>query len=293
MTIRHLYIFKIVCEEGSFTRAARRLYMTQPAVSHAILELEAEIGSPLFDRLSRSIYLNASGNIMLSKVNRLLELYEELKSNALTAEQPLPLRIGSTITIGNFWLPSIMAAFCSLAEHIQEQIIIEQAGAVTQKLLNNELDLALIEGPIPYSQLVSLPFSSYSLLFLCSPGHPCALRSMLTLEALQRERLLVREKGSAIRDTLDSAFTLAGLSLTPAWTSVNSQALIQAAKASLGITVLPDILVKEEIKKGELIPLETGELSLQNVNHIVYHKDKYIPEAMKLFIETAMTASHL
>ena len=106
MTIRHLYIFKIVCEEGSFTRAARRLYMTQPAVSHAILELEAEIGSPLFDRLSRRIYLNASGNIMLSKVNRLLELYEELKSNALTAEQPLPLRIGSTITIGNFWLPS-------------------------------------------------------------------------------------------------------------------------------------------------------------------------------------------
>ena len=99
-------------------------------------------------------------------------------------------------------------------------------------------------------------------------------------------------KGECIRDTLDSAFTLAGLSLTPAWTSVNSQALIHAAKASLGITVLPDILVKEEIKKGELIPLETGELSLQHVNHIVYHKDKYIPEAMQLFLETAMTASH-
>lgn len=289
MTIRHLYIFKIVCEEGSFTKAARRLYMTQPAISHAISELEEEIGLPLFDRLSKRIYLNESGQRLLPKALRLLELYEELKASALSPDQQLPLRIGSTITIGNYWLPSIMRRFCSTHRQIQDQVIIEQAGAVTTKLLSNELDIALIEGPLPYPQLVSHPFSSYRLLFLCSPLHPCAQNQLLTLKELNRQRLLVREKGSAIRDTLESAFTLSGLSLSPSWTSVNSQALIQAAKAGLGITVLPDIMVKEDIKKGELISLKVNKLSLKNVNHLVYHKDKYISDALRGFINAVLS----
>ena len=80
MNLRHLTIFKTVCEEGSITGAAKLLSMTQPAVSHAINELEESVGSPLFDRVSRKIVINDNGKFYLSKVIPLLELYQDLEN---------------------------------------------------------------------------------------------------------------------------------------------------------------------------------------------------------------------
>lgn len=98
--------------------------------------------------------------------------------------------------------------------------------------------------------------------------------------ALTEEQLLLREKGSAIRDVLDSALYLYGFTAHPLWTSVNSPALIEAAKAGLGITILPDILVKDALNEGSLISLETEGLSLINQLLLVTHKDKYLTEPL-------------
>ncbi len=216
MNIRHLYIFKAVCEEMNFTRAAEKLYMTQPAVSHVINDLEEETGHILFDRISKKIYLTEMGKIFL----------------------------------------------------------------------NNDIDVALIEGGIHNDYLIKTVFSSYELSVICSSNHPFSKKKCISIEEFIKEDLLLREKGSAIRDCLDNALAGKDVFAAPSWTSTNSQALIQGVKNNLGITVLPDILVANELERKELKKLFIKDINLKNNNYIVYHKDKFISNTMSVFIDS-------
>lgn len=292
MTIRHLRIFKIVCEEGNITKAAKKLYMTQPAVSHVISDLEEKIGNTLFDRVSKRIYLNEFGKLFLDKAIHILDLYEDLEGGLSSLKEQTALHIGSSITIANFWLPALLRKFEEQWNKTPVRVEVDSARVITEKLLQNEVDLALIEGVFPRDNLVCIPFSSYKLVVLCSPDYPLASSGEITIEELACQKLLLREKGSAIRDTFDSALTLHNLSADPVWTSVNSQALIQAARNNLGITLMPDILIEKECERKELVQLTIQGLCLENQNYLAYHKDKFLSESMQGFLEILKQIPH-
>ena len=284
MTIRRLYIFKTVCEEGSVTGAAKKLYMTQPAVSHVIHELEEELGTVLFDRISKKVFLNQTGTLLLKKTVRILELYEDLEKGVYDLEKQAVLRVGASITISSFWLPGAMKRFKDSYPGTPVSVQVCKASDVLSMLHKNEIDLALIEGAVSDSTLDSTAFSSFCLYAFCSPGHPWADVKDIELERLLEQPLLLREKGSATRDVLDSVLLLHDLKAEPFWTSVNSQVLIRAAEEGLGITVLPERLAAEEVSKGKLKKIEIRGIELKNENHIVVHKDKYRTGPMKEFI---------
>lgn len=285
MNIRHLQVFKVVCEEMNFTRAAEKLYMTQPAVSHVINDLEEVTGHILFDRISKKIYLTEMGKLFLNKALRILELCDDLENNFYSSEKDIPIHIGSCITIGNFWLPSIIKKFKEAYPETPLKIEIDNAAVIEKMLLDNKIDIALIEGGVHNENLIKTFFSSYELSFICSINHPFSDKKSISIEEFLKENLLLREKGSAIRDCLDNALARRDIFATPSWTSINSQALIQGVKNNLGITVLPDILVIDELKKNELKKLCIKDLKLKNNNYIVYHKDKYISETILAFIK--------
>lgn len=284
MTIRRLHIFKTVCEEGSITKAAGKLYMTQPAVSHVIHELEEELGTVLFDRISKKVFLNQTGKLFLKKTVRILELYEDLERGVYDLEKQAVLRVGASITISNFWLPSAMKQFKERYPETPVSVQVCKASDVLSMLQNNEIDLALIEGAVLGGMLDSTVFSSFRLFAFCSPDHPWADSEEVELEKLLEQPLLLREKGSATRDVLDSVLLLHDLKAEPFWTSVNSQVLMQAAEEGLGITVLPERLAEREVSKGYLKKVKIKDVELKNDNHIVVHKDKYRTEPMKEFI---------
>lgn len=284
MKIRQLNIFKTVCEEESITKAAEKLYMTQPAISRTIGELEELLGTQLFDRYSRKVYLNETGKLLLSKVIPLLDLYEDLEESAKELDKLAALRIGSSITIANYILPFIMKKFQLECAQTPTFITIDNARAIEEKLVNNELDLGLIEGVITNDNLEKIPFSDYSLAVICSPDHHLASGIAISVDHLSEESWLLREKGSAIRDAFDSAMLLHNIAVTPQWSSVNSPALIQAVKQNLGISILPRILVEGEIDRGELSELDVNDFSLRCVNHVVFHKDKFQTIAFQTLI---------
>jgi molybdate transport repressor ModE-like protein len=149
MGIRHLKIFKTVCEEGSVTKAAQKLYMTQPAVSHAIKELETEKGFPLFDRISGRLHLTGGGKAMLEKTIALLGLYGEIESISPGSRHDSLIRIGSCITAACYWLPAILQGFRSAPTHKNIRIAAQVAAAdgVIGMLKANSIDIALLEGP--------------------------------------------------------------------------------------------------------------------------------------------------
>ncbi|CAK7084509.1 LysR family transcriptional regulator [Tissierella carlieri] len=285
MNLRHLRIFKAVCEEESITKASEKLFMTQPAVSHAINELESYLGICLFDRISRRLYLNETGKLFLAKVIKLLDLYDDLEQNSKELEDNATIKIGSSITIASFILPKVIANFEAVCNNTSTKVIIDNARNIENMLLNNEIDLGLIEGVIYKEELMRIPFSNYESAVICSPQHKFALEKSIDVNSLIKERLLLREKGSAIRDVFDSALLLHNITVNPEWTSVNSQALIYAVKQNLGISVLPKILVERELINGEILEVKVNDLELASVNHIVLHKDKIQTKNYKILIE--------
>lgn len=250
MNLRQLEVFRAVCEQGGFTRAAQSLYMTQPAVSHVIAELEKEAGCPLFDRISRRIYLTEAGRIFLEKARQILELHEELSAGFPALTGQAPLRIGSGITIANFHLPTILRRCRRLDGFPSVRVTVDQAGRIEEALLNSELDVALIEGVVRHPHLIRQPFSSYDMAAFCAPSHPLATRSPLSLDDLLTAELLLREPGSAIRDAC---------------------------------------LTEADVAAGRLVRLEVEGLTLRNQNQLVVHRDKTITPPLRLFME-AVTA---
>lgn len=285
MKIRHLRIFKAVCEEESVTKAAEKLYISQPAVSNAISELEDFLDVHLFDRISRNIYLNETGKLFLAKINKVLDLYDDLDQNVKELEEQAKIRIGSSITIANFILPKKIIAFEKIYQNVPLEVTVENAWKIEEKLSNNEIDLGLIEGVIYNEDFLKIPFSSYKMAVVSSPTHPLASEKSISVDQLIQEKLLLREKGSAIRDVFDSALLLHNLKANPEWTSINSQSLIYAVKQNLGLSILPKILIEDEVAKGELYEIQVENFELVNTNHIVFHKDKFQTESFKTFIE--------
>ena len=119
------------------------------------------------------------------------------------------------------------------------------------------------------------------------------LRFPLTPRSLACETLLLREKGSSVRDVFDSALMLHGLVCEPAWTSVDSQALIHAAQNGFGIAILPELLVAEELGSGKLIRLDVRDMHLKNTNYTVYHREKHLSPPLRGFLSIAGQADML
>lgn len=306
MTLRHLQILRAVADNRSFTKAAAQLYITQSAVSHAIRELEEMAGTALFDRTSKKVSLTACGRLLLRESLPVLASCENLERRIKELEKDTPVKLASSITIAAFWLPGIIRGLEEKHSGIQTEVEVVSASNAIKLLEKGEVDAALIEGVIPEGPYESFTFDSYSLRAVCAPGYikdfrveeqsgvtgrKPELRKSVSPFRLCREKLLLREKGSAIRDTFDSAMLLKGCTFHPLWVSVNSLALIEAAKAGLGITVLPDILVEKELRAGGLTELEIEGISLSNEMHVIYHRDKYLTESLQELLKFSHPAS--
>lgn len=289
MTLRHLEILKAVAETGNFTQAARRLFITQSAVSHAVRELEEETGAVLFERIPRGVRITGSGRFLLEKAVPLLAAFGELERQAGNLEAQSPLRIASSITIAAFRLPGVLRRFGEEWPKLPVETQVMPAAAAIRALEAGKAEMALVEGTKPSGPFSSMAFDSYEICAVCAPDYRFRERTekdcfRLTPEQLSRERLLLREPGSALRDTLDSALYLAGYEARPAWVSVNSGALAAAAREGLGIAVLADLLVKEELETGTLRQVEIPGLVLRNQMIAVWPRDAHMTRPMERLI---------
>ena len=270
---------------GERDKDAKALYMTQPAVTHVINALEEEAGCPLFDRISRRLYLNASGRRFQEKAEQILELFGELSVNFAESEEQTPIHLGANITIANFWLPKVWAEFSRRYPRTPVQVTVDSAVRIEEELLAYRLDFGFLEGNNPLQQAGErgvrlLPGGS-----LCLSAHPLALRPSCGPEELIRERLLLREKGSAVRDVFDHGLYGLGLSAEPACTSVNTQALVRLAEEGLGAAVLPEPVAEPEVQAGRLVQVPVDGLSMENRMRAAWVKERTMTSQMKRLME--------
>lgn len=291
MNLRQLEIFKAVCEETSFSKAAEKLHVTQPAVSQAVALLEAEAGSPLLERIGKKVSVTESGRLFALKVSELIEKYKEAENVLHGKKIKQTVRLGCCITIANTFLPAVMKRFTALFPDVSLEVGIEIAGNVREKLCGGRFDMALIEGAVTDAALYAEPFSFFELSVIASPDNPLSENREISLDAFLKQPLLLREKGSSIRTVLDSALYLRHREALPVMTSVNSQAIIEAVKANVGISVLPRVIVNRDAEKGRLRLLSVRDMPLINENFWAVRKDKKLTAPLKALRDLAKSAA--
>ena len=239
MTIRHLEIFVQVYREKSITRAAEKLYMTQPAVSVAIRELEKHYDVALFERLGRRLYVTGAGEALYIRAVQLLEEFRGLEQGL---ERKTALRVGSSVTLGNFLLPRVAAEWQARHHESPLQVTVANGGRLQQMLRDNLLDVAVIEGMVNREDLETRAFRQDRLVLALPQEHPLAALERITLAQALEYPLLVREEGSAGRNCLEQVLARRGLQADRRWESIDTQALLRAVAQGLGVAFLPQEL---------------------------------------------------
>ncbi|HJC48168.1 MAG TPA: LysR family transcriptional regulator [Candidatus Lachnoclostridium pullistercoris] len=283
MTIRHFRIFIAVASCGSITAAARSLFLTQPTVSVAIRELEEHYGVRFFERISQRLKITEEGTSFLSYASHLISLYDEMETVFQNPDSRGTLRVGASISCGSSTLPALVRRFHDLHPQIRVQAKICPTDRLEELLSDNRLDLAVAGGVIRSPLLKAIPLRPETYVAVCSPSCPLAGRTV-SQEEFAAQPLLFRETGSEPLKLLRSAFSQTENRLEPCWESVSQEALTEAARQGLGITILPEAAAGREISQGLLAPVFISGLSLTVPAFLVFHKNKFISPAMEQFL---------
>ncbi|WP_230868391.1 LysR family transcriptional regulator [Iocasia frigidifontis] len=287
LSLRQLRIFIFVCKTGSMTKTAEELYMTQPAVSQTILDLEDSLNVRLFDRIKNSLVLTNTGEILLEYSQKIIHLMEETEDviDRIVNIKQGGLRIGASMTIGTYLLPEILNGFRERFSGVDLPLIVDNTVLIVNKILNNELDLALVEGPINSPDIIVEPYCEDSLSLVCSVEHHWSQRDYIDPAEIEGEKLIIREEGSGTRDLIQNTFLQHNVLYNIAHTINNFEAIKKAVSANIGISLIPAIGIKKEIKKGELKEIRLEDISFKRLFKLIYHKDKYLTGLFKEFYD--------
>lgn len=272
MNYKQCVIFREIAKTNNFTKAATNLFLTQSAVSHAIKDLEEEAGTQLFERLHRSVKLTPAGELLLREIQPIIEEFESVEARLPDLEKQPPLKIASCITYAQTELPQLLRRFSVNHPEAHFNVQVFPASESIARLETGEVDLAFIEGKVQQVSFQAKKIADYR---LCVVAAPDFAEKQLSLPELLQRPLLLRERGSAVREAFESFVVLQGFKPFPIWESVDSQALVSAVKAGFGLSVLPYRLVKEEILLGKLTEVKITDWQLTNDITALVRKSRY------------------
>ncbi|MCR1934906.1 selenium metabolism-associated LysR family transcriptional regulator [Clostridium tepidum] len=290
MNERKLRIFYEVAEKLNMTEVAEKLYISQPAVSQTILELENELGVKLFDRINRRLYLTNEGEIFLNYVRRILNMYDDsirsLKdiNNLKTGK----LKIGASTTIGIYILPDIIGKFSKEYKGIDISIAIENTKLISNMILDNSIDLAFVEGPVYNEEIIKENFCDDELVFITSSEHQWSNKDYISIDEIQKEKIIMREMGSGTREVFESYMTSNNVNYNIAFELGNTEAIKKAVEAGLGISCISKRCIKNELNNNKLSQTKLKEFQIKRNFILIYHKDKFLSKLLKTFIKFAL-----
>lgn len=292
MNFRKLKIFYETATELNMTKVGKKLYISQPSISQAIHEIEAEIGVKLFDRIGKKLFLTHEGTIYLSYVRRILNIYEEgIKTvSGIVNNEKGKIRIGASTTIGIYILPDIIKEFLSEHQGIEISLSVENTINIEKMILENEIDFAYIEGKSCFEEIIKEEIWEDELIFICSPEHnwnkkDVLKRGILKKEDIANEKFIMREPGSGTREVVESFLESNNINYNIFMELGNTEAIKRSVEANLGISCLSIRTVYEKIQSGDLMGFKVKDMEIRRKLSLIYHKDKFLSNNMKSFIQ--------
>ena len=287
MDIRHLKIMIAVAESGSMSGAAKKLYITQPAVSQVIKELENHYGCQLFERLGKGIYITEAGKLLCSQARMVIRQFDTLQENMQHMRAREVLKVGSTITVGACIIPGLMADFQAGHSTVDPYNFVNNTKIIEARLLQSQLDIGLVEGAVQHPDLVVEPVIPDYLVIICSPHHPFAGRTFIDARELENETFVMREDGSGTRELFESFARNRGFHVKIGWEVTAPEIIKTIVQQNNALAAISIRLVEAELKNGSVYAIRHPENSWHRNFNLVYHKHKQITAGMQGFMELA------
>jgi DNA-binding transcriptional LysR family regulator len=282
MDVRQLEMFRAVAEDGAFTRAARRLHVSQSAVSRQLKLLEEELGTLLLHRTGRGVTLTAAGELMLKTANRIHRDMQDVVwqiSETQSLQRGL-LRLGGGMTVCLYILPRLLKKFRTLHKNVDLRVTSGTAEAVLRLVRNHQVDLGLLTLPIVEADLEVRPVLKEEMVVVTAPRHPLSRERFVEPRSLGRYPLILFEPGSNTRKVLDRFFLEQEIPVNVAMETENVEIIKAMVANGLGVTLIPYAAIAADMRthrfgwarvRGRRLYRETG---------WVYLKSDYVPRAV-------------
>ena len=289
-TFRQLMLLEAVARNSSFTRASEELFLTQPAVSTQIKQLEQEVGMPLFEHMGKRIFLTAAGREMYEFSRTIAQQFTDIRTviEEMKGIQRGHLDIAVTST-AKYFAPYLLAAFCKKHAGITVNLNVTNREDILRQLADNIPDMAIMGSPPAGMHLVANSFMSNPLVVIAPPDHPLAHSSRISLRKLLEESFIVREKGSGTRNAIERFLEQRGLSMTTTMEMSRNEAIKHAVMAGLGLGIVSVHTLEMEFKLGRLAVLNVEWFPILKDWYIVHREGKRFSaaaEAFKAFVLT-------
>ena len=276
-----MQVFLAVAAHENVSHAANELAMSQSAASTALMELEHRFNVSLFDRIGKRLQLNGQGQLIRPKVAALISRAVELENTLSLDVEVGDLKVGATLTIGNYLAIGIMARF--MQEHVDAKIelTVENTAAIVQKVKKFELDIGLIEGEPQEPDLEVSYWREDELALFCAPDHPYASKRELSEQDLLNAQWIVREQGSGTRQAFDRAMTGILSNLDLRLELQHTEGIKRSVEAGLGIGCLSKITLVDAFKRGSLVPLIAPRRNWIRKFYFILHKQKFLSNGVR------------
>lgn len=255
INLNQLRVFYHVAKNQSFTKAARDLFITQPAVTAQVKLFEEWCDLKFFKKKGRGICLTAEGEALFAHASKIFE-YEKDVENVIDDMRHLKkgiLRIGTTKTYARFLMPFLMQHFHNQYPHISIQLNEGSSLEMMHSLIELKNDIGIITKVIDHPDIEFAPFSEEELIPILSPAHPLAAATSVSVEELAKEPIIMRERGSGTRKFVNALFERHGCTPNILMETSNSEFIKHLVERGDGISFLVKVSVDQDIKKNRLV----------------------------------------
>lgn len=284
LTLRQLKIYEAVARNLSYSRAARELHLTQPAVSMQIKLLEESLGLPLFEKLGKKIYLTEAGHEMYRYSRTIAEqlVEAELVLAELKGMERGNLKI-SVASTANYFATQLLASFRQTHPQITLNLDVTNREALLGQLDQNEIDLAIMGQPPDGHDLIAESFMENPLVVIAAPDNPLAGQKNIPISRLAEETLIVREEGSGTRSASERFFQSHQIAPLTGLVMNTNEAIKQSVQAGMGLAVVSLHTVSLELETKRLALLDVAFFPIQRYWFIVHRKNKRLSATAQAF----------
>ncbi len=290
-TLDQLRILKAIAAEGSFKRAADSLYVSQPAVSLQVQNLERQLDVPLFDRGGRRAQLTEAGYLLLSYGEKILTLCQET-CRAIEDLQNLQggtLIVGASQTTGTYLLPRMIGLFRQSYPDVSVQLHVHSTRRTAWSVANGQVDLAIIGGEVPaelQEALEIIPYAEDELALLLPVSHPFAKMETIQKDDLYKLQFIALDSQSTIRKVIDQVLTRSGIDTRRLRIEMelNSiEAIKNAVQSGLGASFVSTSAIEKELQMGVLHRAQVEDMVVKRMLSVVVNPNRYRSKAAEAF----------
>jgi len=291
MADRRLQVFHAVARHLSFTRAAEALFMTQPAVTFQIKQLEEHLNTRLFERGHGRIALTPAGELVFGYAEKILDLSAEMETRLaeMTGQMRGVLSVGASTTIAETMLPRILGEFNSLYPQVRARLTVANSEGIESRVAEHALDVGLIETQTKLSNLQSETCCDDELQVICAPDYPLNGQKSVSPRTLLDYEFVSREPGSGTREVTDAYFRDAGVSPEKLKTTMelgSVEALKGVVGTGLGFAIVSRASVGKELQLGSLVAIPLEPRLTRRVS-LVSPKERFRSRVVATFMEFA------